>query len=147
MNKMKTYLVAVTVSLAMGACLSEAPEQIDEEDNTSVQISASTSQCHDAVMCFWRHNGFAGTFKGLTASQSNFEDIDLGDEVTSVWNRTTVAWVLYQHDTFRGDTACLHPGASVANLGNFNFNDEISSARRQTSDTCPSGAIVFSGMN
>jgi len=150
MKNVKRHLVAVTILLAMGACASDAPGQPDEDDQddpTSIQASASTSQCQLNVMCFWRDNGFASTFKGLTSSVSNFENISFGDVTTSVWNRTNVAWVLYQHDTFRGAMACVRPGASVANLSNFSFNDEISSAQRQTGDFCPSGAIVFTGMN
>jgi len=147
MKNVKSHLVAVTILLAMGACVSEAPEQPEEADSTSIETSASTSQCSLNVMCFWEDNGFAGTFKGLTASVSDFVAISFGDATTAVWNRTSVAWVLFQDDTFRGAMACVRPGASVANLGNFSFNDEISSAQRQSGDICPSGAIVFTGIN
>lgn len=146
MTATRAGFVAILCLYAQAACVLH-DEQTAEEENTSTTEWESTSQCNTGQMCFWDDNGFSDSFRALTSSLSNFNDINFGDKTTSVLNRAAVAWVLFDDAGFSDTRVCIKAGASVANFGNFGFNDKVSSARRRSDDTCPSGVRVFTGIN
>lgn len=143
-------LAAVGLTLAQGCSSASdvaSESEVDGEEQTDSATFESTSQCSGGEMCFWDDNGFADTFKALTSSRSNFNDINFGDKTSSVYNRSSVAWVLYDDAGFSDTAVCVMAGATVANLGNFGFNDKVSSALRRSVNSCPSGILPFFGAN
>jgi hypothetical protein len=61
-----------------------------------------------------------------------------GDRASSIRNDDVVAWVVYQHDTYRGRAYCILPGQEIWDLHEqqWQFGDMISSVRRRPDATC-----------
>lgn len=152
MRNVRMHFIGLAISVMQVGCAVDDDMEQDIEIDGQEQIAsvtlASTSQCNNGRICFWDDNGFSDTFKYRTVSLGNFSDINFGDKTTSVWNRMTVAWLLYDDAGYSDTRVCVKAGASVTNLGNFGFNDKTSSAKKLTGNTCPSGCLeVFSDVN
>lgn len=142
--------IGLAISVMQVGCAVDDMErdiEIDGQEQIASVTLASTSQCSSGRICFWDDSDFLDTFRSMTLSLANFNDINFGDKATSVWNRMTVAWLLYDDAGYSDTRVCVMAGASVANLGNFGFNDKTSSARKLAGNTCPSGVLFFDGVN
>lgn len=105
---------------------------------------ADIAQCGSNLMCFWHDQGFGGRFFSLTASDAHLGSHS--DEAHSVYNRTGVAWVLYDDENFRDTHWCIPPGVRNRDIGAspYRFGDKITSARRLGVRTCESYRNVIS---
>lgn len=88
-----------------------------------------------------RRPHYADRRVALASSENDLKDVSFGDKTSSVMNRTSVAWVVYDDHDYRDRRFCLPPGVSVRDFGAdaYKFNDKASSARRMSSAACPSG--------
>ena len=79
---------------------------------------------------------------GGTRWTFRFGDADIegygGDSASSLKNDSHDAWVVYEHDTFRGRGYCLRAGSEVSDLhlSILGFGDRISSVQRLTTPDC-----------
>jgi hypothetical protein len=78
-----------------------------------------------------------GTNWTFTASDSNLSGQG-GDSASSIKNDDSRAWVVYEHDTFRGRGYCINTGIEEFDLhrGILGFGDKISSVRRLSTSSC-----------
>ena len=143
MTRKVINIFLLSLALSFSACIDEKSEDL----LTAEDESASANECGSGRICFWDDNGFSDTFKYRTVSLADFNNINFGDKATSVLNRMTVAWLLYDDAGYSDTCVCVMAGASVANLGNFGFNDKTSSAWKLAGNTCPSGVLAFDGVN
>jgi hypothetical protein len=67
-------------------------------------------------------------------------DDDLGsnsDEANSAWNRSRIAWIVYDDDDFSGTRYCLKPNYRVPDFDDYEapgpggFSDNITSVRKR----------------
>ncbi|MFG1613697.1 beta/gamma crystallin-related protein [Nonomuraea wenchangensis] len=111
-----------------------------------VAVSAATAPAQAAgPLVLFQDSGFAGTSWSFTATNGNISGSG-GDRVSSIVNQDVNAWVVYQHDTYRGRSYCVLPGQSLYDLHEqqWQFGDAISSVRRRPDGTCHDNPMFLS---
>jgi Peptidase inhibitor family I36 len=134
----KTLLLA-TCALCMVVVTTFAPAA---SGATAAVAPRGLEQCQPfAPMCFWHNQGYRSTFFSLSDSESHLGGNS--DEAHSVWNRSTVAWILYDDNTFDESDRhfCIRPGHRNRDIGApaYKFGDKITSAKRLDTSWCPPG--------
>jgi hypothetical protein len=106
--------------------------------------SAALSQCGSGRMCFWHNQDYGGTFFSRGSSDDHLGENS--DEAHSLWNRTSVHWIVYDDSNFYGRAYCVVSGYRNSDLGEwpYEFGDKISSARPLAAGhNCPSGIPIM----
>jgi len=67
-----------------------------------------------------------------------------GDKTSSVKNRQSVSWVIYDDHDYTDRSVCIRPGVRVPQLPDYDFNDKTSSAKRLSGTSCPAGSAIAS---
>jgi hypothetical protein len=105
---------------------------------TPTVAQAAKSDCASGRMCFWYNQNYSGTDFYVVDS-----DTHLGvysDKAHSVYNHTSVAWVLYDDLNFDPSDRhfCIRAGVSHPDIGAgpYRFGDKITSVRKLTSNSC-----------
>ena len=101
------------------------------------QTAFYKGECHPGKFCLFDDTGYEDRRIALTASENNMNDINFGDKTSSVKNRSSVAWILYDDHDYSDTKVCVKPGASISNLADRGFGDKTSSAKRLSRTTCP----------
>lgn len=101
--------------------------------------------CSSGRFCLFDDAGYEDRRISLSSSENNMNDINFGDKTTSVQNKTSVSWVVYDDDNYRDRAFCIKPGVSVRDFGSsaYKFSDKTSSAKKLSSAACPSGIAVI----
>lgn len=121
---MKSWLAKIcsVAALGVGVVVIPAPAWADWDD------------CSSARLCLYHNQDGEGDWFSRTSS-----DNDLGgdsDEAHSVWNRSQVAWLLYDDKDYSDRVLCIRSRYAAADLGDYSFGDKISSVKKRSSDTC-----------
>lgn len=109
------------------------------------QTAFFARSCPVGRFCLFDDHSYGDRRIALSASEDNMRDVDFGDKASSVMNRTSSAWIIYDDKDYADRRFCLPPGVGVRDLGveAMKFNDKTSSARRAGSASCPSGTPVI----
>ncbi|RJK94882.1 hypothetical protein D5H78_13890 [Vallicoccus soli] len=90
----------------------------------------------------WEDYSYTGSkYIDYAQGSSDADEVEIhwwdGDnEISSVKNMTGKWLVLYADDGQRGKKVCLRPGAMVANLGWYGFNDQAESLALRDTNPC-----------
>ena len=76
---------------------------------------------------FYRDSGFRGESVTLTCYDTNLKSTGWGDCFSSVTVSGGYSITWYEHSGFRGASYTLYSGQHISNLGDFGWNDQISS--------------------
>lgn len=100
--------------------------------------------CPSGRLCLFDDHDYEDRRITLGSSEDDMNDVDFGDKTSSVQNKTSVSWVLYDDDSYEDRAFCIKPGVSVPDFGAdaYKFNDKTSSARRLGSAKCPDGVPI-----
>jgi hypothetical protein len=62
-----------------------------------------------------------------------------------LYNRTSVAWIVYDDSNYTDRAYCVFSGYAIPNLGAspYAFGDKISSAQRRPTNECPAGIPIM----
>ena len=93
--------------------------------------------CPRKTLCVWEDENYQGkrlTIDGKGISNKLAHKMD--DAVTSVYNRRNGASLLYPDKNGEGESYCVEPKATAANVG-VEFNDVFSSSKLTAKDECP----------
>ncbi len=94
-------------------------------------------------VCLWNDANFQGKYSAYATQVLELPPASQ-DQVSSIWNRYSQAWVFYRDKGFVHPLFCVLPGRRVHDLRDYGFNDQITSLRRTGSTSCPSGIPVLS---
>ena len=128
MGKTRTFSVLAGVLLAAAAAVA-----------TPTAAQAVKQECDNIfALCMWHNQNYGGT--RFTPADSVDHLGGDSDEAHSVWNHTTVAWVLFDDDDFDTNDRhfCIPAGVSHPNLGAapYKFGDKITSVQRLETNNC-----------
>jgi hypothetical protein len=122
-------LAGIALSVAMGATAEAAPAQPDGVSATTLELYSDFD--YDT---HWLHGGVVRYF---TASSDDLERAQVGDAISSLKNTTPSAWVVYEHQEFKGAAYCVKPGQQIPDMrAKHAFNDKMSSVKRLAQTTC-----------
>ena len=109
------------------------------------QTAFYARECPSGSFCLFDDTNFEDRRKALTSSEDDMNDIDFGDKTSSVMNRSSRAWVIYDDHDYKDRAFCIPPKGSVHNLGTdtVKFGDKTSSAKKMSGSSCPSGVPVL----
>ncbi|GAA2153434.1 MULTISPECIES: peptidase inhibitor family I36 protein [Glycomyces] len=114
------------VATSAVVALSVAPAQADEE--------ADAGTCAGGRFCMWEDSSFSGSRYANwaptgTGQKYQLDGWDGDNEITSLMNSTRYMIRVYANDDYSGESHCVAPGSSVRNLKDWDFNDDIESAK------------------
>jgi hypothetical protein len=102
---------------------------------------AARGDCASSRLCIWYNQNFTGTIKSYSASNPNLGGDS--DEAHSIYNHTSVAWVVYDDADYSTNDRrfCVKAGQYTSDLGqaSYKFGDKITSISRRSNNTCPAG--------
>jgi hypothetical protein len=132
MNKNRVIagvLAGIALSLGMAATAEAAPAQTDGVTATTLELYSDFD--YDT---HWLHGGVVRYF---TSSSDDLERAQVGDAISSLKNTTPSAWLIHEHQKFKGATYCVKAGQQIPDLRKkHNFNDKMSSVTRLSQSTC-----------
>ncbi len=94
-------------------------------------------------VCLWNAAEFQGKYSAYSTQVLELPPASQ-DQVSSIRNRYSQAWVFYRDKNFLHALFCVPPGRRVHDLRAYGFNDQITSLRRTGSTSCPSGIPALS---
>ena len=129
--------------LAPDAGLEEEEEEQEtgEEEEGELVLELASVPGTSGKLNLWDDDDFTDTHESRYEYDSDFRNDDFNDKASSIINRTSRYWMLYEHRDYGGFRACIRPYSYVRELGNveftyqgytYNWNDRISSVRRKT---------------
>lgn len=122
-------LAGIALSLGMGATAEAAPAQAGGVTATTLELYSDFD--YDT---HWLHGGVVRYF---TASSDDLERAQVGDAISSLKNTTPSAWVVYEHQDFKGAAYCVKAGQQIPDLrAKHSFNDKMSSVKRLSQASC-----------
>lgn len=121
---MRTITSALGAAAAIGAALVIAPPA----------ANAAYGDCASGALCMYHNQSGSGTIIRYTSSVESMGSNS--DEASSVYNRSSVAWILYDDSSFQDRRVCILSGDRVGDLGDIQFNDKISSVQKRGSNSC-----------
>ena len=79
-----------------------------------------------------QHQYQGGDSRSFDVSHPKLKNASFNDKASSVYNRTAVAWMLYDDTGYSGTGWCIAPGRSVddLHLNPWRFGDKISAVMR-----------------
>lgn len=120
---MRGTTLAGALALSLTALMGVAPA-----------AQAAKSDCTSGKLCGWYNQNYGGT---LNQYVNDYNDMGgNSDEWHSVYNRSSVAWLLYDDKDYKGTVKCAAAGASEDDLGSF--GDKVSSIKKRTVAGCGS---------
>jgi hypothetical protein len=98
--------------------------------------SAANAAASAGGLRLGEHQNLGGQVWFFDGSRSSIGGAN--DEASSALNDDTVAWVVYQHSSYRGRELCLTPGRYIADFHGswLDFGDKISSVKRLGTSSC-----------
>lgn len=109
----------------------------------AAQTAFYARKCLAHRFCLFDDTGYEDRRIALAKRENNMDDIDFGDKTSSVKNRQSRWWLIFDDHDYSDRVLCIKPGVSVPRLADYDFNDKTSSAKPLTADTCPAGSVVI----
>ncbi|VXC03387.1 peptidase inhibitor family I36 protein [Pseudoclavibacter sp. 8L] len=120
MKSLKKVLAAaaVTAGLATSAVVFAAP------------ASAGTGSCSVGHHCVWEKVNFDGAITNVAGRSFAWMYYDFwNDEISSMNNRTSSYYMLYEHNNFKGKSIQTHPNSMYSYLPMVGMDNIISSSK------------------
>ncbi len=108
------------------------------------QTAFYARECLAHRFCLFDDTGYEDRRIALASSENNMNDIDFGDKTSSVKNRQSVSWLIFDDHDYSDRSLCIRPGVNVPRLSDYDFNDKTSSAKRLSGTGCPAASMIAS---
>ena len=108
----------------------------------AAQTAFYAGECPKNRFCLFDDHGYEDRRIALRSAVTDMNDISFGDKASSVKNRQSVWWLIYDDHDFHDRALCIKPGVTIPDLNSYGFGDKTSSAKPLTAARCPSGSTV-----